>query len=109
MAISIEELKRQRDHIKKHLDWLDARIREADTSSEGPASTSDPEETVPPTQAAPATAQPAAAKPLEEVDTSKFKEKTAQDLRRAKIGCVMIFVLATALFLFLLFGLPYLL
>ncbi len=35
MAISLEELKRQREQIQKHLDWLDAKIFELEPQVEG--------------------------------------------------------------------------
>ena len=52
---------------------------------------------------------PSAEPPDSDTEAPQFKSKTAEEVARAKIGCVVVFVLATALFLFLLFGLPYLL
>ena len=120
MAISLEELKRQRDQIQKHLDWLDAKIAELAPQAEEKA----PALEVP--------TPPKAEAPAEEVDEatpdelpfhrdesvpvvalemtpSSYQAKTQSELMRAKVGCLVLFILSTALFLFLLFGLPYLL
>lgn len=108
MAISLEELRRQRAQIQQHLDWLDAKIAAAEnqaapalqpeTRTEQPRPTERPEHAV--NQTDPDVGP--------DTETSQFKAKTSEDLKRAKIGCVVLFVGATALFLFLLFGLPYL-
>ncbi|NBB81316.1 MAG: hypothetical protein GVY36_18060 [Verrucomicrobia bacterium] len=157
MTLSLEELKRQREQIQKHLDWLDAKIadeernvacptREAGAQQKLSAGRPEPTAKQPrpdkTSNGNPEAEQPAAddsagaghsnedtihnvptgqdpetavAEPAIELDapaateTSQFKSKTAQEIKRAKIGCVVLFIGATALFLFLLFGLPYLL
>jgi hypothetical protein len=43
------------------------------------------------------------------IKKSTYVAKTQSELRRAKIGCFALFVFGCLLFLFLLFGLPYLL
>ena len=125
MAISLEELKRQREQIQQHLAWLDAKIAELDkTEGDEPVkteaaplespkpevSTDAPEETSEDT-AKETTAEPEAKPAVLEPDPNApvYKAKTQGELRRAQIGCVALFALSTALFLFLLFGLPYLL
>ena len=159
MAISLEELRRQREQIQKHLDWLDAKIaaeadnvacptREAEAQRrllagrpEQSANQTEPEtesgnapatdnfesarhleDTTAFTKSKPEVqdkrarhdteigqVSPSAEQPESATEAPQFKAKTAEELARAKIGCVVFFVLATALFLFLLFGLPYLL
>lgn len=137
MAIALEELKRQRDQIQKHLDWLDAKIAAhaaepaVSPAAEGsaPAAAAKTSES-PAAQSTTAPEAPGLANASVPVESTKepqhrdrivpaessaepelptFKAKTAEELQRAKIGCVVLFVGATALFLFLLFGLPYLL
>lgn len=127
MAISLEELRRQREQIQRHLDWFDAKI--AAHASDQPTTSRDPEspvqakapdttEAAPQTSELPAPAEASAAfqrsdsslnDDRSESDQPEFKAKTAQELKRAQIGCIALFILATTLFLFLLFGLPYLL
>ncbi|MBT63887.1 MAG: hypothetical protein CML13_11820 [Puniceicoccaceae bacterium] len=71
--------------------------------------TSQPERTADsPSKAAPSTVPAPPAPPMPDFESS-YKNKTQSEIQRAKIGCLVLFVLATALFLFLLFGLPYLL
>ncbi|TVP75836.1 MAG: hypothetical protein EA353_13140 [Puniceicoccaceae bacterium] len=147
MAISLEELRRQRAAIQQHLDWLDAKIAAEDTAADTAADSpvacplaGRPEHELPPV-ACPLAGRPkhdespendpepasetgntegarerarhetseATPEPLADPEAPHFKAKTAKEVTRAKIGCVVIFALATALFLFLLFGLPYLL
>lgn len=148
MAIPLDELKRQREQIQKHLDWLDAQIAEqdgsmasrakaAETKAEAPTrSPGQPLEKVGPdasseapskadTEAEAATKTPEGARErarhaadqaqvapvadfeMPDPEAPQFKAKTAEEARRAKIGCFAVFILATALFLFLLFVLPY--
>lgn len=78
-------------------------------SNETGSETSQPEPTAEsPSQADSSTAPPVPAPPVPDIESS-YKNKTQSEIQRAKIGCLVLFVLATALFLFLLFGLPYLL
>ena len=106
MPCSLEELKQQRALIRKHLDWLEAKIK----GLEEQASTKDTDAAEAPGEAMPTrppkTENTAASTPLPEELSSPAH--TQGDLRRAKIGCLALFIIATALFLFLLFGLPYL-
>lgn len=120
MAISLEELRRQREQIQKHLDWLDAKIREQEPVGEQPKPLVEKAETVaakPELIKAPkeaATETPNASTETEEVTVPKveiegqvYQSKTQDDLLHAKVGCFLFFVLAIVLFIFLLFGLPY--
>lgn len=112
MASLLEELKQQREQIKKHLEWLDRKIAEL---SKGDVNESAENSAVPlPPENDPET------KPLEEAknksssfepdpDAPTYKESTQGELRRGQFGCLALFILSCALFLFLLFGLPYLL
>jgi hypothetical protein len=124
MAISLEELKRQREQIQKHLEWLDAKIGEFTTSeTELPKAEEVPEVTpprpegsqhhIPPetvaSQTVPGQDKPNAPTYEPDPDAPEYKAKTANELRRAKVGCLLLFILSVALFLFLLFKLPYLL
>ena len=68
--------------------------------------TSQPERTADSPSKADSSSVPAP--PAPDIESS-YKNKTQSEIQRAKIGCLVLFVLATALFLFLLFGLPYLL
>lgn len=112
MASLHEELKQQREQIKKHLDWLDHRI--AELSKSEVAKGSEKNAAPPPTQSDPVAKPPEEAKNkavpyLPDPDAPAYKEKNQGELRRAQFGCLALFILSTALFLFLLFGLPYLL
>lgn len=151
MAISLEELKKQREQIKKHLEWLDQKIDElggheedakeataplklkasaeesveveiAETKEETKAIEVTEETNVADAIDTPAiestgkepakepTAEPAPPHLFEpDPNAPVYKAKTQGELRKAQIGCVFIFIVSIALFLFLLFGLPYLL
>jgi sortase (surface protein transpeptidase) len=117
MALSLEELKQQRAQIQKHLDWLDAAIAELGPASEEPkASEAEPTTapakpalpTEPPTSStATGTATGEAKVPKVEIEGQVYQSKTQDELRHARIGCFLFFLLGIVLFLFLLFGLPY--
>ena len=136
MAISLEELQQQRQQIQQHLEWLDAQIALA--AQENSAPTTKPAEAQQPPQSSPTATPPlppgaqlytppasdspphveAQAKPHTEISNatldspsieSTYTPKTQSEVFRAKVGCLAIFILAISLFLFLLFGLPYLL
>jgi hypothetical protein len=115
--ISLEELKQQRAQVQKHLDWLDAKISEQSPATEiRSPDLEHPAKTLPskgceqtPPLAPERDATPASLTPGALEIHSDYKPKTQSEVLRAKIGCLAFFILATALFLFLLFGLPYLL
>ncbi|HAV14557.1 MAG TPA: hypothetical protein DCX06_13865 [Opitutae bacterium] len=113
----LEELRAQRDLIQKHLDWIDSELAEAtDAKAEAPTIALSPRSDEHVTEASPPSKD---SQPKEEA-TEEPNNETHQpenyatrpvknDIRTASIGCVVIFVAAISLFLFLLFGLPYLL
>jgi hypothetical protein len=112
MTLSLEELKQQRAQIQKHLEWLDAQI-EAWDSAPNEANITEPREV--PAEVSKPQEDDALPEPTTPMDTAEpeiaptYQAKTQEELLRAKVGCVVLFVLGIALFLFLLFGLPYLL
>ena len=128
MPDPLEELRAQRDLVRSHLEWLDRRIREAEAEREserrengnGAAPEAAGQTGIPadsaadaPTSAAAATgaaddAPPQSTETPEPAIDGHFVSTAAIDANRAKLGCVVVFVAVTALFLFLLFGLPYL-
>ncbi|WPJ94834.1 hypothetical protein SH580_15485 [Coraliomargarita algicola] len=128
MAITLEELKQQREQLQKHLDWLNAKIAELSPTTEGePSPEPSKKQSPPPASSPPPATTSTQSEPTTEPTTeprqpndaelappaldieSSYKPKTQSEIQRAKIGCLLIFAFATALFLFLLFGLPYLL
>jgi hypothetical protein len=126
MSIPDKELKQQREQIQKHLEWLDAKIAEQEATSENDAPTEAEvlaEVPTPPLPEGAQLSQPPVDKATATTETdqlsakvalapdsvSSYRPKTQSDVLRAKIGCFAFFILGTALFLFLLFGLPYLL
>ncbi|MEM1223273.1 MAG: hypothetical protein AAGH40_10945 [Verrucomicrobiota bacterium] len=119
----LKELREQRDRIKAHLDWLEQKIERLE-NQEG----SDPSSNDAPLVEAPIPSEEKTTKSTETLDrpeppieTGERQEKapvfvptayassTGSDIKKLQIGCSVIFVLATALFIFLLFGLPKLL
>ncbi|MEN8661896.1 MAG: hypothetical protein ACN4GF_12435 [Lentimonas sp.] len=113
MDKQIEELRAQRDLIQQHLEWINRQLAEA----EGTQAVNEPNKTEPlSTETEPLDEAPTehssteATKPIE-IDDNKLKSLAPplhNDLFRAKIGCLLLFALGIGLFLFLLFGLPYL-
>mgnify|MGYP001114657122 CR=1 FL=1 len=119
MAIRLEELKRQREQIQKHLAWLDDKIAEltqeakvADDEKSSPSPSQEAQLYTSPTVGEDTSAEEAEPPNTgtfpPELDAPTYKAKTQGELKRAKIGCILFFILGIALFLFLLFGLPYL-
>lgn len=123
MASSLDELKKQRALVQQHLAWLDQQIADqskgaAQPSNESPQ-TSEREKlklvgskpTVAPSSTPP---RVETRHPFPEIGESKEMSSGVQpsqvhgDIAKAKVGCVVLFVGAVGLFLFLLFGLPYL-
>ena len=123
MSESLEELRAQRDLIQQHLNWLDTQIASAEgstgqraTAGHQPAvvarvvaqapttSVETPTPTVTPNHAppGPTTSHP----PTLEFDEAHHLSSGTSDVKRAQIGCLLIFVGGILIFLFLLFGLP---
>lgn len=117
MDQSLEELRAQRELIRKHLEWIDRQLAAAETDKPN-APTSEttcppeapeasPVKTTQPTEKAKDTA-PEESKVFVNDDPERLHAPAPVDLTRAKIGCLALFFLSSFLFLFLLFGLPYL-
>lgn len=113
----LKELRAQRELILKHQEWLDQKIAALEKKevqaikAPDEISTKTPDsapakvvETEKASEASPPRPEP------EELDKElgRYKAPTANKIQRAKIGCLVLFVLSSLLFLFLLFGLPYL-
>lgn len=111
MDQSLEELRAQRELVKKHLDWLDRQIESAQGEQPAEASTSQaPANATDEAKAeTPAPAEQTSEATLFHLDEDRILAPSApSDVMRAKIGCVALCGLGIGLFLFLLFGLPYL-
>ena len=119
MSTPIEELRAQRTLIQKHLEWLDEQIQQAEKNYLASSPLVDATKK---TSAAPDSADSKDQKPEEEIARSHFIEQnhsliesdftqssSTSDIKRAQIWCFTIFAVATLIFLFILFGLPYLL
>jgi hypothetical protein len=119
MSRPLKELRAQRELIQKHLNWLEAQIRDADGTdgvghdesnlaehpSETPAQTNDRVY-----QDIKTSVKPCSTADVDvEIGDKLMKYSGGVDIQRVKIGCFIFFAAITLLFLFLLFGLPYLL
>lgn len=107
----IEELRAQRDQIQKHLDWIDRKLAEADVDKTPQENSAHKAPPIPEPKKAPASDISTYASPSPELnegpDPEKFATAPVQgDVNKAKVGCLILFILGTALFLFLLFVLP---
>ena len=107
MSGSLEQLQAQRALIQQHLDWLDRQIEVAAAAKHAPRSSEASAASLPPGQAADRPGDAATASPPQPAPPP-CRSHTSSELRRAKLGCLTIFTLASLLFIFLLFGLPYL-
>lgn len=108
MPTSLPDLRAQRDIIKSHLDWLDARIAE----SEGPAAVADREVPAPPPGATTETLPepgPARAEVVADQILSTYAGGEEILTPATKNGCIFAAMAFILLFLLTLFGLPYLL
>jgi len=110
----LEELRAQRALIQQHLAWLDQKIAKLESDapkSDAPAADdAAKEQDSPPGDptANHATNPPTAVDEEAEVAFGSYNTPTGDQILRAKIGCLVLFTLGILLFLFLLFGLPYL-
>lgn len=117
MSQSIDELRAQRALIQQHLDWLDAQIKcVAPTTQIMPTSIDQPlgadhtavvTAVTSPLETVEA-GQTMQIEPSEEVHARCRSKTNSSDLKRLQLGCITCFVITALLFLFLLFGLPYL-
>ena len=117
MSTAIEELRAQRELIQKHLNWLNAQINDAENIGSDNASnlTGDVSKTSAPAKDAPekqGVRKPVVLdtlrNPNSKLESMYMESSSISDVKNAKMGCFIIFAVATLLFLFLLFGLPYL-
>ena len=113
----LNELRAQRALLQKHLEWLDQKIaaldRKDEQATQAPdvASTKAPDDAVKKkveTENINDPSRPEAEDEDVDPEFGHYKAPRANEIHRAKIGCLVLFVLSTLLFLFLLFGLPYL-
>ena len=112
----LEELRLQRELIRKHLAWLDQKIdtlenKKPEVTTQELATDSNIPDFPADTVEAPHESE-MPGQPQEEEDEAElytYKSDTGNEIRRAKIGCLLLATLGSLLFLFLLFGLPYLL
>jgi chromosome segregation ATPase len=121
MSEPLEELRAQRALIQMHLNWLDAQIANAEGST-GQVTPSSRQLTAEAEQATLKAATSAtcintaendvsattSTETLDDFDQERHLASGASDVKRAQIGCLLIFISGTLLFLFLLFVLPYL-
>lgn len=121
--LPISDLRTQRDLVKRHLDWLDARIAEAAAGEPPAAPASAPETAAAPTAATATPAmtplgasteiqsEPDALPPETEAVAEQLLSTYAAAGEpiptSAKNGCIAAAVIFVLLFLFVLFGLPY--
>ena len=120
MSEQLNELRAQRDLIKRHLIWLDTQITNAEGSVGQIEISADQTSIAQSATAATPTVEPSAAVtplngspkvptgPASEIDDERYFTSGTSDIRRAQIGCFLFFVGGILLFLFFLFGLPYL-
>ena len=124
MSEPLKELRAQRDLIQTHLTWLDTQIAAAEgCAAQHPASPDQPSAL--PSDAAPtpkvaeaptvAAAQHRASHEPKippasaiKIDQERQLATRTSDVRSAQLGCFLFFVGSILLFLFCLFGLPYL-
>ncbi len=114
----IEELRAQRALIQEHLRWLDDQIRQEELagksdaptesalkSSEPPILKNDSQE-----QTVDKTVRAATESTADMLVGDRFvQSSSATDVKSVQVGCFIFFAVSILLFLFLLFGLPYLL
>jgi len=117
MSKSLEELRIQRTLIQKHLDWIDAQIEKTESTTGDhklKITENAPEVSVTTDEAqAPSGSKQFESEPTipsdNEIEHIFAGSTHVSDVKNAQIGCFILFATATLLFLFLLFGLPYLL
>ncbi len=110
MPNPIDELRQQRALLQQHLNWLDRKIAELDSTPEPNQLSDEPSKTIS-TEKISQTLPQITSKPEDPDNIEKFISKythSQTDIDRLKLGCIGFFVGAALLFLFILFGLPYL-
>ena len=115
----LEELRVQRDHIRRHLEWIERKIELLESEDARPDGINPSTDTRTNQASADNNFSPGPGKARElagekaterppDTDPAVFQESHGQSVLRAKRGCLLLFLLGILLFLFLLFGLPYL-
>ncbi|WP_269525393.1 hypothetical protein [Coraliomargarita parva] len=116
MDRSLEELERQRELLRQHLEWLDACIAEArlkpnaPTGTEPAAALSPPEKPQPESLPHQDPTTEAHLNAALEAEAREYKTGWAamNDVAKAKVGCFVLFGAGILAFLFFLFVLPFL-
>jgi hypothetical protein len=114
----LEELRTQRELIRKHLQWLDAQIDDLTAEKKSPdeSKTHDLDQVREvPTDKIQSAEPPKPSEhdkagdelPLDET-LAGYQAPATSDLTKIKVGCLVLLILSVLGFLFLLFGLPYL-
>ncbi len=118
MSNKLGELYAQRKLIQKHLNWLDAQIKDAEDTgndySQSPQAEQTDEKPVQISEhVSNSTAELNKLAPAEsthdEIEEQLMEYSGSLDIQRIKAGCLIFFAAISLIFLFLLFGLPYLL
>jgi len=107
----LKELRIQRQFIRKHLDWIEQKIASLENNQSSGEKQLPHSEIKPEASTEPWLDNAPTEETKNEADQAldAYRPANSKDLQRAKIGCLALFLLCSALFLFLLFGLPYLL
>jgi len=123
MSEQLKDLRAQRDLIIRHLTWLDTQIANAEGSVDQSEISTDHTPIAQSATVATSTIEtPAvvtalngmpkmpigAAVPASAINDERHLTSGTSDIRRAQIGCFLFFIGGILLFLFFLFGLPYL-
>ena len=110
MSARIKELRAQRELIQKHLDWLDAQINQVE-GTKVDSQTTETSQTTSIHEKSSVVDPPNSSNTHRalDVDAQMARYSSTVDIQNIRLGCFMFFAVATLLFLFLLFGLPYLL
>jgi len=109
MKFSEEELRRQRQVIQQHLDWIDDKLGQLDMEKPEAPTIPEAPKPVPLSELPVKQAEAGPDLHLESSLPREYLEGPKNSADTAKIGCILIFVIVTLIPLFVLFGLPYLL
>ena len=118
MSESLEKLRAQRELIEKHLNWLDEQIKDAEntaarhnesTQAEYPSEMPARIKGHSPDNINNSDVPTPAGNVHHEIEEQLMAYSGSLDIGRVKAGCLIFFAVISLLFLFLLFGLPYLL
>ena len=114
MFKSSEELRAQRELVKKHLDWLDAQIERVESPDQVCESTTERNRSQDPEIENKRLLKRVDTPTLSASNSDAFTDKEdtllysdISNIKQAKFGCIAFFAIITLLFLFFLFALPY--